>query len=158
MLRSRERVFGVIGWLASGEAVTIVPAVRICGGDGLSGLKRGCIKSVIDAEGRADRKGIGKEEADIVVWCFGLAVGREKLGGLEDFGVRGLLFGADRVFSGVVWILSWYLGEVGSSTSPRGSPEEFGLDPGIVSNPDRVITGGEQGMTLGISGIMFDVS
>lgn len=65
-LRRRDRVLGVIGWFARGEAVTIVPEVRICGGEGLSGRKSGWMRSVIEAEGRGDRSGKGGADPDMV--------------------------------------------------------------------------------------------
>ncbi len=40
-LRNLDNALGVIGWFASGDAVTIVRLVMICGGFGLSGRKSG---------------------------------------------------------------------------------------------------------------------
>jgi hypothetical protein len=50
--RMRDSVRGVMGWPALGAAVTIVPAVAIGGGRGLSGLKRGWINSSMDDPSR----------------------------------------------------------------------------------------------------------
>lgn len=41
VLRILARLLGVMGWLAIGDAVTIVPATATGGGSGLLGLKSG---------------------------------------------------------------------------------------------------------------------
>lgn len=79
LLRNLDRVLGVIGLLARGEAVTIVAAVKgFGGGSGELGRNKGCMISCIVAVAALTADG-GKGKALLKL----LEVGREKLGGLD---------------------------------------------------------------------------
>ena len=139
VLRILASVLGVIGWLARGDTVTIVPATAFGGGSGLLGLNSGWIRSCI---------GLSCRDADIGLFIWE-DVGLEKFGGLEggvDFccvsGEEGYHPIASAVSEEVAWGEEYMVGDGGRNGPSKASAGDSGRLPGIGSSPDRM--GGDE--------------
>lgn len=125
----RDRVRGVIGWPARGDAVIMVPGAAIGAGFGLVERNRGCTSS-----------SNGEVNNGLSRWR---EVGLEKFGGLDGGDERLALRELLGIQSAVVAMsddAAW--GDEGRKGPSRALAGESGLLPGIVGRP-VLITDGE---------------